>query len=224
MNKKREIYQTSIEDALKTLQATNFGLTTKEAKKRLGIYGLNEIKETKKLNLLNIFFSQFKSILILVLIVAIIVSLAISLIEKTEYLDPIIIAVIVLLNASLGTIQEYKAEKALMLLKKLNILKVNVLRDNKSIEIFSQYIVPGDIILVEAGSKIPADARIIEAFNVQTDEALLTGESVPVEKISDTITKTVQIGDQKNVLFAGTTMVGGKTKAVVVKTGMSTEL
>ncbi len=223
MNQK-EPYQTSIEDTFKNLATTHSGLTTKEAKKRLGTYGLNEIEETKKINLLNIFLSQFKNILILILIIAIIISLIVALVEKTGYLDPIVIAVIVILNASLGTIQEYKAEKALALLKKLSTIKTIVLRDNKPLELPSQYLVPGDIILLEAGSRVPADARAIEAINVQTDEALLTGESTPVEKIAETITKLVQIADQKNMFFAGTTIVSGTAKAAIVKTGMATEL
>ncbi|MEM5879469.1 MAG: HAD-IC family P-type ATPase, partial [Candidatus Aenigmatarchaeota archaeon] len=206
------------EDVMKILESSENGLSEQEAKQRLEKFGLNEIKEKKRISPLKIFLRQFKSFLIAILLVAAIVSFFLK-----EFLDASAIFAILMMNAFLGFYQEYKAEKAMESLKKMMVQKVKVIREGKQTEISSKELVPGDIIILEEGEGIPADARIIEAFSLATDESALTGESTPVEKQVKPI-QDLPIAERSNMIFMGTYVARGRGKAIVVATGMNTEV
>ena len=172
-----DYYNYSIKKTFDEFKTSEKGLSQQEAEKRLEKYGLNEIKEKKKISLFQIFFNQFKSPLIYILLFAIIVTLAIG-----EYTDSLIIFIIVVVNAILGFAQEYKAEKSIEALKKLTSLKATVIRNGREDRILAKDLVPGDIIILEEGEKIPADARLIETISLETHESALTGESTSVAK------------------------------------------
>jgi Ca2+-transporting ATPase len=220
MNKSDEMYYAKgLETIFSEFDTSKNGLSTKEAANRLAKYGPNILKEIKKTNPFTIFINQFKSFIVGILTAAIIISLLIR-----EYLDAAVIAIILILNAVLGFIQEYRAEKSIEALKKLTSLKAKVIRDRKVYEIDAQNVVPGDILILEEGDKISADARLIEAINLQTQEASLTGESTPVEKNTDLLKEKTPIPEQKNMVFSSTIITKGRGKAVVVNTGMNTEI
>ncbi|MEE8328547.1 MAG: cation-translocating P-type ATPase [Thermodesulfovibrionia bacterium] len=213
-------YQKDIEETLKFLKSSSSGLTTQEAVKRLHEYGLNELKETKKRTLFMMFLDQFKDFMIMVLIAAALVSGIIG-----ELIDTLAIAVIVILNAIIGFVQEYRAEKAIRALKKMAAPYAVTLRDAKPAHVPASELVPGDIVLLEAGRIVPADLRLLEAARLKIEEAALTGESVPVEKSIDTLQgKSIPLGDRKNMTYKGTTVSYGRGAGIVVSTGMSTEL
>ncbi len=214
-----EYYRISSAEAVKELDSAENGLSVEEASKRLKKFGLNELESKKKFNPLKVFLSQFEGFVIWILILAAIVSVIVT----QDYLDAGVIGLIVLLNAILGFTQEYRAEKAMEALKKLSALKATAIRDGTEIIIDSKHLVPGDIVLVKEGDKIPADCRIIESVNLRTNEASLTGESVEVEKFSEKIQKESSIGDRKNLLFMNTIATYGRAKAIVISTGMKTE-
>jgi Ca2+-transporting ATPase len=220
---KKQWYSQNVEEALLKLNSSRDGLSEEEAKKRLAEYGLNELKEERKETLLEKFINQFKNILVLILIFAAAVSYYVDTINGEAPWDTIIILVIVIMNAVLGLIQEYRAEKALEALKKMVSPRVLVLRSGYEQDIESRHLVPGDIIILEAGTRVPADARLIEAANLRVDEAPLTGESTPVSKDVEALKNDVRIGDQKNMVFMGTALTGGRAVAVVTDTGMKTE-
>lgn len=201
------------------------GLAEDEIKRRHEQYGYNELKKEEKISPFTLFFNQFNNILIIILLIAIVLSVVIYLIdpEKGEIVDAIIIAVIVVFCASLGFIQEYRAERALEALKKMLSPTITVLRGGREEEIPSKELVPGDILLLEAGDKIPADARLIETHSLKCDEAPLTGESFPVGKDIKALPENVRVNDRKNMVFTGTTVTYGRGKAVVAFTGMNTE-
>jgi Ca2+-transporting ATPase len=194
------------------------GLTPQKVETRLVQYGPNELTKEKKTSPVIIFLSQFKNILIIILLAAITLSIVIG-----EVVDGIIISVIVLFAAILGFIQEYRAERALEALKKMLSPTITVLRDNSEEEIPAKMLVPGDILLLEAGDKIPADARLLEAFGFKCDESSLTGESFSIDKVTKSLDKDLRIGDKKNMVFAGTVVTYGRAKAIVTETGMNTE-
>jgi len=206
------------EDVLKNLKTSNKGLSNTEAKSRLKEYGLNKLKSKKRKTALIIFLEQFKSFLVILLLFAVLISIFLGL-----YIDAIVIGIILILNALLGFYQEYKAERAVEALKKLIVSKVIVLRDNVPIEIPTEELVPGDVVLLETGNKVPADVRLIESINLRVDESALTGESVPVGKDTK-ILKEVPIHERKNMAFMGTLVNYGRGKGVVVSTGHSTEI
>ena len=206
-------------EAIKLLESSPIGLSSNEAARRLAQYGPNEIKDAAKISPLKIFLKQFDSMVIWILMFATVVSAFLH-----EYIDAIVIGVILVLIAVLGFFQEYRAEKAIEALKRLASLKAKVMRDGKRIEIDSKDLVPGDIIIIEAGDKVPADARLIEAVNLKTQEAALTGESQPVTKNIEPVAESASLGDRLNSLFSGTICVNGRGKAVVISTGMQTEI
>ncbi|MBN2408627.1 MAG: cation-translocating P-type ATPase [Candidatus Aminicenantes bacterium] len=210
------------EDAVKVLARLRSdprqGLTSVEAEKRLNRYGPNELREEEKASPFSLFFGQFKNVLILILLAAIGLSVLIG-----EVLDAIMIGVIVLFSALLGFFQEYKAEQALEALKKMLAPMITVLRNGKEEEIPSRELVPGDILLLEAGDKIPVDARLIEVHSLSCDEAALTGESIPVRKETAPLRSNIPASDRKNMVFAGTIVTYGRGKAAVTETGMNTE-
>jgi len=209
-----------VEKVLEILNTNKAGLSEKEVNNMLIEYGSNELKEKKPTPLWKMFLRQFESFLIIILIVATIISALIG-----EVTDAIVILIIVVLNALLGFIQEYRAEKAMKALKKMVTPVALVVRDGKQMEILARDLVPGDIIIIEAGDRIPADARLFEVTSLQVDETILTGESTPVTKSIHTISgDNAQLGDRKNMLYMGTNATYGRGKAVVVNTGMRTEI
>ena len=188
-------------------------------------YGFNELQEKKKDSLLKKFIAQFKDFSIIVLIIAAIVSGVVGVAEGEGITDTIIILIVVILNAVIGVVQESKAEKSLEALKKLSEHAAKVIRNGKEQIIPARELVPGDIVILETGDYISADLRIIEAVNLKAQESSLTGESVPVEKESDKIEKTeIGIGDRINMLFSSSLVTYGRGKAIVVETGMNTEV
>jgi Ca2+-transporting ATPase len=196
------------------------GLTLAEAEKRLQKYGLNELKEKKKKTPFMLFLDQFKDFMILVLIVAALISGWIG-----EPSDTIAIILIVVLNAVIGFVQEYRAEKAMAALKSMAAPFATVLRDGNPVNIPASQLVPGDIVLLEAGKIVPADLRLIESAQLKVEEAALTGESVPVEKHTEPLhDEHLPLGDRKNMAYKGTFVTYGRGKGIVVATGMDTEL
>ncbi|MBD3203398.1 calcium-translocating P-type ATPase, SERCA-type [Candidatus Woesearchaeota archaeon] len=227
-----EYYTGKVGDALKKLNTSKKGLSQKEADNRLDKYGLNELKEGKKISKLQIFISQFQDPLILILIAASVIAAIIGYLEYLSHggdifenmLDSIVISIILFLNAILGFVQEYNAEKAIEALKKMASLKAVVIREGKQKEVEAKELVPGDIIILSEGERIPADSRLIEAVSLQTQEAALTGESLPIKKEITVYDEELPVGDRKNMVFSGTVITSGKGKAVVVSTGMKTEI
>ena len=194
------------------------GLTDDEAKRRIEKYGYNELKKEEKVSPFTIFLNQFKNILIIILLIATVLSALVG-----EVLDAGLILVIVVFCAVLGFVQEYRAEQAFEALKKMLSPTITVLRGGKEEEIPSKELVPGDILLLEAGDKVPADARLVENHSLRCDEAPLTGESLPVGKDMKPLSEDIPVGDRKNMVFTGTTVTYGRGKAAVASTGMNTE-
>jgi len=200
------------------------GLSEDEAKRRFKEYGPNELKEEKGVSPLGIFISQFKSILVIVLILSAVVSGYIDVsIEHEAPMDMYLILAIVLLMTLLGSYQEYRAEKAVKALKAMVVPEAAVMRGGNVETILSRNLVPGDLIILDPGSRIPADSRIIEEIHMKTDEAPLTGESTPVSKFLGALPEEAPLAERKNMLFMGTHVVRGKGKAIVTSTGMKTE-
>lgn len=207
-----------VDEVLQALRAEKEGLSTEEVQKRLKEYGPNELKKEKRKSAVRLFLEQFTDILIIILLIATALSMAIG-----EVYDAIVIIAIVIACAVLGFFEEYRAEKALEALKKMTAPTATVLRDGKEVQIQTSEVVPGDILLLYTGDKVPADARLIEAVNMKTDEAPLTGESTPVNKNVKPLPEDTPISDRRNMVFTGTVVVYGRGKAVVTSTGMNTE-
>ena len=209
------------EDVLETLQVDREnGLSETEADQRLEQFGPNQIIDQGGKSIWTMLISQFADTMVLVLLAAAVISAVIS-----GWKDAIAIAAIVLINAVIGLVQEYRAEQAMAALKQLASPSVRVKRDGNLEDLDAQYLVPGDLIYLEAGSKIPADARILETASLRVEEASLTGESAPVDKTLPALDdQDTQLGDQTNMVFMGTTVTYGRGTAIVVRTGMNTEL
>ena len=212
-------YDKTIDEVLKELKTSRQGLSQTEAIKRLQKYGPNEIVKPKKVSPLLILLNQFRDIFVIILIIAMILSVFFG-----ERADALAIALIVILNAVIGFVQEYKAEKSMEALKKYLSLKAKVIRNGEIIEIDAKELVPGDIVILEEGVKIPADGRLIEANELKVNEAVLTGESVPISKTARVIKKVVRIPEMKNMVFAGTFVTRGRGLFVVTSTGRLTEI
>ena len=211
---------TTDETAAKLDASLNIGLSTEETVRRQDKYGPNELVERGTKSPWRILIDQFKEIMVIILIIAAIVSGILG-----QYVEVVVILAIVLLNAILGFVQEYRAEQAMAALKKLSVPSVRVRRDGRVQEISSIDLVPGDIVLLEAGNLVPADCRVLEAVGLKTQEAALTGESEPVSKLSKAIEgENLQIGDQRNMIFMGTIVTYGRGTGLVTATGMQTEL
>lgn len=207
------------DEVISMLDSSPEGLSFEEVGGRLKEYGLNEIQERKRKSAFAMFFDQFKDFMIIVLIVAAMISGVIG-----EPVDTIAIIVIVILNAVMGFIQEYRAEKALEALKKMAAPYAVVIRGGKHMSIPAQEIVPGDVVVVEAGNVVPADLRLIEVNQLRIDESALTGESVPVDKTDETFSdRYLPVGDRKNLAYKGTFVTYGRGIGVAVETGMQTE-
>lgn len=219
-------YTKELNQVFNELNTRQGGLTEDEANKRLEKYGANNLKEKKKESLFIKFIKQFNDFMIIVLIIAAIIS---AIVAKTngsgDYIDSIIIIAIVIFNAIMGLIQEEKAEKSLEALKKMSAPNAKVRRNGKIREIEASKVVPGDIVMLEAGNYVPADCRLIDSYNLQIEESSLTGETLPTSKQANIILNAnTAMGDLKNMAFATTIVVNGHAEAVVVETGMNTKV
>ena len=238
----KKTYMQSTEEVLQNLDADVGGLTSQEAQKRLSKYGPNKLKEAEKISMFRRFLNQLKDPMLIILMIAAAVSAATTVIDFMQLPQPRdighlteglvevgIILVVVLLNAILGVIQESKAEAAIEALQTMTAAKCKVLRDGKMVMLHSTDLVPGDVVILEAGDAVPADGRIIENASMKIEEAALTGESVPVNKMVDALNLSagqdeVPLGDRKNMCYMGSTVVYGRGKAVITETGMNTEM
>ena len=214
-----QYYKEDLNQIYKELNTSIKGLDPSEVTIRHKYYGYNTLKTETNINPFKIFLEQFHSFIVYILLFAIVISLIFG-----HYVDAIIILIILVANSVIGFFQEYSAQKSLEALKNMNLVKAKVYRDNKLLEIDSQDLVPGDVIFLESGDRVPADCRLVEERKLKVDESALTGESLSVNKHTTPIDKDVQISDQKNMIFSGTTITEGSAKAVVVYTGMKTEI
>jgi len=205
-------------EALQAQQSSIKGLTQEEARARLQTVGPNELKEERRVSPLEILLGQFKSFLVAILIFAAVVSFALG-----EVADGVIILVIIILNAILGFVQEYRAEKAIEALKKLAAPRARLIRDGGEMVIPASEVVPGDVLVFEAGDIVAADARLVDALNLKIDESILTGESVPSTKFVEALPESTPLADRENMAYSGTAASYGRGKGVVVATGMQTE-
>ncbi len=209
----------SIEEALRQVDSQPQGLSSGEASRRLSEYGPNELQAAHRVSAWEILLEQFKNVLILILLAATAISLLLG-----HGVESIVIAIIVLFAVLLGFIQEYRAERAIEALKQMAAPTAAVLRDGEEVRIPARDLVPGDVVLLHTGDRVPADARLLEAVNLQVEEAALTGESVPVEKHTQPLpNREMAIGDRRNMVYAGTAVTYGRGRALVVATGMQTE-
>lgn len=215
----KHFHTIGIREVLYSLKTSRTGLSGEEVEKRLPQFGINQIPEEKKYSRFQLFLSQFHDSLIYILILAFFVSLALR-----NYIDAIFIAIVILINAILGFFQEDKVAKALVLLKKAVQVYVRVMRNGQEFLLESTKLVPGDIMILQAGDKVSADARLIEARELEVNEAALTGESFPVAKTLSELSYTKVTAEQTNMLFAGTLIERGRAVAVVTATGDDTEL
>ena len=224
-----KFYCENVEEVLKQMGTSENGLSQTEAEKRLQENGKNRLEAAKGKSIIRRFLEQLADPMILILLAAAAISGVLAVIENDSFTDVIIILAVVLVNAVLGVYQESKAEKAIEALQEMSAATSKVMRDGKVQVVPSEDLVVGDIILLEAGDAVPADARILESASLQIEEAALTGESVPVTKFIDIINlrdgeKDVPLGDRKNMMYMGSTVVYGRGKAVIIGTGMDTEM
>ena len=222
----KKCYQQSIDEVVQYSKTDlKIGLSSPEVKKRLDEVGPNQLEEQKGRTPWDMFLGQFKDVLVLILLISALVSFILG-----EVSDAMVIAIILILNATLGVVQEYKAEKSLAALKKMTTPNALVIRDGKQARIEATQLVPGDIVLLESGDHIPADLRLSMVTSLKIQEAVLTGESLPVEKTAEIIDKDnistgdQDTGDQDNMAFMGTAVISGRGRGIVVATGMKTEM
>ena len=223
---KKKWYNISVEDTVKSLNSNlEHGLTEEEVTKRIEEHGYNELIQKKKKTFLEKFMAQFKDFMIIVLIFAAFVSGVVGVLEHEGINDSIIILLIVIVNAVIGVLQENKAEKSLEALKKLSSHTAKVLRNGHLVVLPARELVPGDVIILETGDYITADLRLTDAINLRIEEASLTGESVPVEKITSLLTEEdLPLGDRENLAFSTSLVSYGRGKGMVVETDMNTEV
>ncbi len=224
-----KVYLQNEEEVLQELSTNHDGLSTEEALRRLELNGKNALKAEKGKSLIQRFIEQLLDPMILILLAAAIVSAFVSAASNESFTDTVIILVVVIANAILGVYQENKAEKAIEALQKMSAATSKARRNGEMVVIPSEELVTGDIIELEAGDNIPADARIIESADLQVEEAALTGESVPVNKIMEVLqlddhTKDIPLGDRRNMVYMGSAVVYGRGEAVITATGMNTEM
>lgn len=226
----KQAYTQSAEDVLGGLHTGADGLTEQQVAQRQAQYGPNKLKEAEKVGFFQRFINQLKDPMLIILLIAAAVSALTGMVaEEGEWAEVMIILAVVLLNAILGVIQESKAEAAIEALRSMTAATCKVLRDGKLVVLHSDALVPGDVVVLEAGDAVPADGRIIENASLKIEEAALTGESVPVNKVLETLglaenQTEIPLGDRKNMCYMGSTVVYGRGKAVVVATGMETEM
>ncbi len=210
----------SADEVLEHLKVQDNGLTVEEASARMAQYGPNQLSEAQRPGFLKLLWDQFNNFIVILLIVAALISALLG-----EWIDASAILAIVVLNAVLGIVQERRAEEALAALQKLAAPEAHVMRAGKRTTVPARELVPGDIVFLEAGNHIPADLRLLEAFNLQIEEAALTGESLPVNKnAAMKLEKNIPLGDRRNTAFMGTTVTYGRGRGVVVGTGMRSQL
>ncbi len=220
-------YLCSVEEVLKEQQTGEGGLCAVQVEERAGLYGKNKLAEGKKITLLQRFWQQLLNPMILILAAAAVISGITAVYAGESFADVIIILVVVLINAVLGVVQESKAEKAIAALQEIAAATSKVVRDGRQLTVKSEELVPGDIIILEAGDSVPADARLVECASMKVEEAALTGESVPASKTSEKLISSdgkVPLGDRKNMVYMGSTVVYGRGRAVITATGMNTEM
>ncbi len=221
-------YLESVEEVLKEQNSSEQGLSSQEAEKRLAEFGRNRLEEGKKESLLKRFLNELADPMIIILIVAAVISGITAAYEGESFADVIIIMAVVIINAVLGVVQESKAEAAIAALQEIAAATSKVMRDGKIVTLKSEELVPGDVVVLEAGDAVPADGRIIECASMKIEEAALTGESVPVNKLTGLLQlegqKDIPLGDRKNMVYMGSTVVYGRGKAVITGTGMNTEM
>ena len=225
---KQEYLQTT-EELLRELRTPEGGLTGEEAKQRQAKYGPNKLKDAQKQTLLQRFLAQLKDPMLLILMAAAVVSAITNVIAHESMAEVFIILIVVLLNAVLGVFQESKAEAAIEALQSMTAATCKVLRDGQQLTLHSDELVPGDIVLLEAGDSVPADGRLLESASLKIEEAALTGESVPVDKVVRALglnkdQAEVPLGDRKNMCYMGSTVVYGRGRALITRTGMDTEM
>lgn len=221
-------YRHSAQEVMKEWETSPMGLSTAEAEKRREKYGANKLKEAEKPTVLQRFLAQLKDPMLLILLAAAAVSAVTNFLAHESFTEVFIILLVVLLNAILGVVQESKAEAAIEALQTMTAATCKVMRDGKQVTLRSDELVPGDIVILEAGDAVPADGRILESASMKIEEAALTGESVPVNKAMEVLgmgeDKEVPLGDRKNMCYMGSTVVYGRGRAVVTRTGMDTEM
>lgn len=217
--KTADYYRQTVDESLTLLASRPGGLCAAEVDLRRARHGYNELAAKTTINPVLIFFNQFRSFIIYILLFAVVFSLLIG-----EYVDATIILIILLANALIGFFQELGAHRSLEALQKISTVRATVIRDGKVRRVEARELVPGDIVQLDAGDKVPADLRIIEAVRLKVEESALTGESVPVDKHSQVIPDQVSLGDRRNLLFSATSVATGHARAIVVATGMHTEL
>lgn len=213
----------TVDDVFEDFQTGPLGLKDEEAKERLERYGLNELIEAKRTSALKIFLRQFKDIFVIMLLVATAIAFVSAQAQGESQVDTITIAAIVVLNSVVGFAQEYRSEKAMEAMKKLTAPKARLMRDGKEEIVPAKEVVPGDVVLLESGDRVPADCRLVEVVDLRTDEAVLTGESTQVEKRIGVVEEKAPVADRKNMVFTATYVTYGRGKAVVTATGMQTE-
>ncbi len=218
MAEEQQWYRREAEETLSALKSGRDGLKPAEAQKRLEGYGANELAEKKGVSPWSLFLQQFKSFLIVILLIAVVLSAVLG-----EVADAVIIGIIVLFASGLGFFQEYRAERAMEALRRMAAPMASVRRGDREVEIQARELVPGDIIILRTGDRIAADARLIEAVNLKSNEAPLTGESTPVEKNSSVIVGEAPVADRQNMVYMGTAVIDGRGSAVITATGMATE-
>jgi Ca2+-transporting ATPase len=214
-----EYYDATAQEVIKEFRTAESGLTSSQAQNRLKEHGKNILIGKEKVSPFKVFLEQFNSPVVWILIGALVVSFIMG-----EKIDAIVIMSILVINATLGFFQEYRAEKEIEALKRLVSLNAVVIRDGIQREIDSSELVPGDIIIVKEGDKVPADARVFEEIELEAQESMLTGESLPVKKTAVKLPSNQELAEQRNMLFSGTTLTRGKGRAVVVRTGMGSEI
>jgi Ca2+-transporting ATPase len=226
-------YSKEKEEVIRDLESDLKGLSVEKVERKRREFGYNELKERKRASALQILLSQFRNTFALMLIIAIIISVFLGWYETLilhdarltieTFVDGIAIGAIVVLNAIIGFVQEYRSEKAIEALKKLTTPKARVVREGKDMQISARELVPGDILLLEAGDRIPADGRLLDVVDLSIDESILTGESNAVRKSIEILPPESSIADMKNMVFTGTSVVNGRGKAVVTSTGINTQ-
>ena len=219
MKRPEQIWRQSGQDLLTALETSPQGLDSAQAARRLEEYGPNELREGGKKSTLRIFLEQFADFLVIILIIAAVISAVLGNVEST-----VVILAVITMNAILGTVQTIKAEASLDSLKQMSAPTAKVLRDGKIIQIPGREVVPGDIVVLEAGDAVCADGRLLECASLKTAESALTGESLPVEKTVETIDGEVPLGDRTNMVFSGTFVTYGRGRFLVTGTGMDTEM
>ncbi len=221
-----EAHDKPIEELYEILNANKEGLTSIEAEQRLSKYGRNELVTEEKIHPLRIFLNQFRDLLVIILIVAGLITAILGILENDEsvIIEVISITIVIILNAGLGFYQEFSAEKAIEALRTLSKSEVIVFRDNEKVRLKAEFLVPGDIILLEAGNVIPADIRLIKSYEINVNEAILTGESLSIRKDIKTLPQETSLAERKNMLFKGTTVTSGSGRGLVTSTGLGTEL